>query len=93
MAKKEEEQEMFMMPIPMSMGGNDPLETYMKYQKFFEEMKKDESEKKKKSSKPEPKKYSFLETLTIATYLGPAIGIGYLYGVGWALKYVETLFK
>lgn len=91
MDKKEKEHPMFFMPMPMS-GGSDPLDNYIKYQEFFEKMKKD-SEEKKKRTKPEPKKYSFLETLTIATYLGPAIGIGYLYSVGWALKYVETLFK
>jgi hypothetical protein len=92
MAKKEEEQQMFMMPIPMSSGG-DPLDTYMKYQKFFEEMKKEETEKKKKTARREPAKFSFFETLGFAIMFGPVIGFGYLYAVKYALNYVEAMFK
>lgn len=93
MAKKEEEQPMFMMPVPMSMGGNDPLDTYMKYKEFFEKMKKDSDEEKKKKSKPEAVKFSFFETLGFAVMFGPIIGFGYLYAVKYALQTVEMWFK
>lgn len=95
MAKKEEkEQPMFSFPMMMmpSQGGSD-IEAYLRVQKMLEDEKKKIDEEKKKKAKPEPIKFSFLETFGFAIAFGPLIGFGYYVFLKYAFHKVELLFQ
>lgn len=89
MAKKEEEHKMFYPYYPPQ--GDDLITNYIRFQQFLDEQKKKKDTEAKK--KPEPIKFSFLETFGLAVMFGPAIGFGYLYAVKYALHTVDMWFK
>ena len=100
MAKKKEEEVMYPYAYPPMMyppggGGEDPLIQYQRYADFFSKMAKDAEEKKKNDTKkkPEPRKFTFLETFGMTVMFGPVIGFTYLYAVKYTLIQVEQWFK
>lgn len=96
MVKKKEENIMFPYPYPYfppSINGEDPIATYQKVHEFLEKLKKENEENAKKKKKPEPRKFTFLETFGMCIFFGPILGFGYLYMVKAALIQVELWFK
>ena len=101
MAKKKEEEVMYPyatfppMMYPPGGGGEDPLIMYQRYRDYFDKMAKEAEEKKKNDvkKKPEPRKFTFLETFAMAIMFGPFAGLLYLYSIKYALMQVELWFK
>lgn len=96
MKKKENDMWYPPYPMPYPTGNNeDPLIMYQRYRDFFDKMAKETEEKKKNDSKkkPEPRKFTFLETFGLCVFLGPILGFSYLFLVKAALIQVELWFK
>lgn len=93
---KNKENNMWYPPYPMyppSIPGEDPITTYQKVHEFLEKLKKENEENAKKKKKPEPRKFTFLETFGLCVFFGPILGFSYLFLVKAALIQVELWFK
>jgi hypothetical protein len=74
---------------------DNPIDTWIKVNTFLEGLKKENEtkEKEKKSKKPDPRKFSFMETAFMCMFFGPALGFGYLYAIKFLLFEVDKLIK